>query len=158
MPKFGSRSLRNRDTIIPKLQEVLDLAILKMDFSVICGFRPEADQNKAYDEGKSTLRFPQSNHNVLPSKAVDLAPWPSLWSDIGKFYRLAAHMFRAANTIGVKLRWGGDWNRNGDLTDQKFNDLPHFESKGVASEAQIKHQEKLAKMYDAAAEKWEANH
>ena len=28
---------------------------------------------------------------------------------------------------GVDIRWGGDWNRNGDITDNGFDDLFHFE-------------------------------
>jgi len=158
MPKFGKRSTQNKKTLVQKLQDVLDIVILKMDISVICGTRGKEDQNKAYDEGKSTLRYPQSNHNKSPSSAVDVVPYPSLWSDVGKFYRLAAHMFRAANDVGIKLRGGLDWNRNGDLADQKFNDLPHFEEKGKATDDEIIQQEKLSKAYDKAAERWESNH
>ncbi len=158
MPSFGKRSKRNLDTLKPDLQAVLNEAIRYMDFSVIEGFRGEADQNKYFNEGKSKLRFPQSNHNKLPSKAVDLAPYPSLWSNIGKFYELADVMFKAANTLGVKLRWGGDWSRDGDVTDQKFNDLPHFELKGKAGKAEIKHQDLIAKSYGQAANSWNSNH
>lgn len=44
-----------------------------------------------------------------------------------RFYIQAGILMTAASSIGVKLRWGGDWNSNGNLVDQSFNDLPHFE-------------------------------
>lgn len=32
-----------------------------------------------------------------------------------------------AKVLGYALRWGGDWNGNGDMLDQNFHDLPHLE-------------------------------
>ena len=32
-----------------------------------------------------------------------------------------------ASQMGIKIRWGGDWDRDTDLSDNRFNDLPHFE-------------------------------
>jgi peptidoglycan L-alanyl-D-glutamate endopeptidase CwlK len=32
-----------------------------------------------------------------------------------------------ANTLGIKIRWGGDWNGDLQFRDEKFKDLPHFE-------------------------------
>ena len=29
--------------------------------------------------------------------------------------------------LGIKLRWGHDWDGDIDLNDQKFNDGPHYE-------------------------------
>ncbi len=31
---------------------------------------------------------------------------------------------------GVKIRWGGDWDMDGDLKDNSFDDLVHFEIVG----------------------------
>jgi hypothetical protein len=28
---------------------------------------------------------------------------------------------------GIVIRWGGDWDRDGSVLDQKFDDLFHFE-------------------------------
>ena len=30
-------------------------------------------------------------------------------------------------TWDIKLRWGGDWNMNFEVDDNKFDDFPHFE-------------------------------
>ncbi len=32
-----------------------------------------------------------------------------------------------ASQMGTPLRWGGDWDGDTELRDQKFVDLPHFE-------------------------------
>ncbi len=43
------------------------------------------------------------------------------------FARLAGHYEGVASVLGYTLRWGGDWDRDGDLLDQSFFDLPHLE-------------------------------
>ena len=40
---------------------------------------------------------------------------------------LAGAMISNADELDISIRWGGDWNGDGTLTDQTFNDLPHFE-------------------------------
>lgn len=35
--------------------------------------------------------------------------------------------FPVAKRLGLTLRWGGDWNRNGDYTDSDAFDGPHWE-------------------------------
>jgi len=32
-----------------------------------------------------------------------------------------------ASQMGIKIRWGGDWDSDGSVCDNKFNDLVHFE-------------------------------
>ena len=32
-----------------------------------------------------------------------------------------------ANRLGLKVRWGGDWDGDFEFKDQNFHDLPHFE-------------------------------
>ena len=40
---------------------------------------------------------------------------------------MAGFVMGIANTVGIKLRWGGDWDKDTELKDNKFNDLGHFE-------------------------------
>jgi hypothetical protein len=40
---------------------------------------------------------------------------------------LGAHAI--AQEEGFHIRWGGDWDGDGDLTDQQFDDLFHIEVK-----------------------------
>ena len=54
----------------------------------------------------------------------------TMWDDINQFYLMAGHIQSIAIRLGYKIRWGGDWDRDGDLTDQTFMDLGHFEILG----------------------------
>lgn len=131
MRQWGSRSLKVRSTLEPKLQRICDRLLAEVaDISLISGHRGEEEQNTLFAEGKSTLEYPQSKHNSYPSMAVDLQPYPyptserKLWGALGW---IAGNAVRIAREEGATLRWGGDWNRNGDLTDQTFDDLFHLE-------------------------------
>lgn len=61
------------------------------------------------------------------ARAVDLAPYPVVWTDLKKFAVIAGMMLAAANEMGVKLRWGGNWDGDNDLHDNKPEDPGHFE-------------------------------
>ncbi len=121
MPSFGRTSRQRLDTCDERLQAICHRAIEYYDFSVICGHRGKVAQNHAYDNGFSALRWPQSQHNQNPSLAVDLAPWPTLYTDTREFNRLATWILAAALEEGVRLTWGGHW--------RSFKDFPHFEIK-----------------------------
>lgn len=133
MPRFGQRSTTNLQQCHPDIQRVLTEAIKVFDFSVICGERNEEAQTIAFKGGKSKLEWPKSKHNKTPSMAVDICPWPIDWENVSSFKFLAghilgiAHMMLKDKTITHKFRWGGDWDSDKDMDDQKFNDLPHFE-------------------------------
>lgn len=131
MPRFGRASRQRLATCDPRLQEIFNEVIKTWDCTIVCGHRTEEDQNRAYDEKKSKLKFPKSKHNTYLSKAVDVAPYYAnvgiLWTDLGGFYMFAGYVIRVAEQLGYKLRYGGDWNGNKSTADQTFNDLPHFE-------------------------------
>ncbi len=131
MRKWGRNSLHVYNQLDPRLQGVVDRVLLEVaDVSLLTGHRPEDEQNAQFDAGTSALRWPDSRHNSMPAKAVDLQPYPrpaskeKLWASLAY---IAGHAIRIAASDGVILRWGGDWNRNGDLTDQTFDDLFHLE-------------------------------
>lgn len=100
------------------------------DISILCGHRGEAAQEEAYATGRSKVRWPNGKHNSLPSKAVDFQPYPvpesreKLWASLAY---IAGRAIEIGKRKGLKVRWGGDWNGDGDLTDQKFDDLYHLE-------------------------------
>ena len=132
MPRFGTRSKNNLATCHPDLQRLLNEVIKHYDCSVICGHRTKEDQNKAYHEGRSKIKWPNGKHNSSPSMAVDVVPWfstkPNIrWNDSKKFYHFAGYVLAVADQLGINLRWGGDWDGDGELHDQTFMDLPHFE-------------------------------
>jgi peptidoglycan L-alanyl-D-glutamate endopeptidase CwlK len=127
MPSFSERSQLRLATCDERLQRVLNEAIKHVDFSVLCGYRDKPEQERAYQRGLTKVQYPNSKHNSYPSLAVDIAPYPIDWKDAKRFYYLAGHVLAIAQMMGVNLRWGGDWDRDDDLSDQTFFDLPHFE-------------------------------
>ena len=135
---FGQTSLTRLSTAHPDLQRLMHAAMAKqlMDFSVIQGHRGQVEQDAAFASKASKVQWPNSRHNSNPSLAVDIAPYPIRWGDakdpqrgkaIGNFYRLAGIVLATARELDINVRWGGDWNMDGDIYDQKFDDLPHFE-------------------------------
>jgi len=100
-----------------------------MDFTILEGYRGEEKQNEAFDTGRSQLRYPESKHNTFPCLAVDIAPYPIDWQDTERFVLLAGVIKAVAHSLEVSdlIRWGGDWDRDGQMTDETFRDYPHFE-------------------------------
>jgi peptidoglycan L-alanyl-D-glutamate endopeptidase CwlK len=131
MPQFGAESTRQKLTCHPRLQLVLDEAIKYFDFAVVEGHRGKEAQNIAYAKHLSQLPWPLGNHNALPSRAADIAPYPIDWKEGEKPHLRFAFMMGvvwvAAAKVGVKIRFGMDWNRNLDPRDESFIDLPHVE-------------------------------
>jgi len=126
MPSFGKKSRIERDSCEEELIIVLDYAIQHVDFSVICGHRDMEEQNKAFNEGNSQLRYPNSNHNKWPARAVDIIPYPSGWDNLDKFNELSTYMYEGAIKYGVLIRWGGHWkNYTGQGDDDR--DWAHWE-------------------------------
>ena len=70
----------------------------------------------------------------LTGRAVDIAPYPVDWENLARFDYLAGAMFSYASMMGIKLRWGGDWDGNKEFGikgktkgTETFKDLVHFE-------------------------------
>jgi hypothetical protein len=131
MPKFGSASKRELKSCVAELQTLANEVIKIFDFSVLEGHRNERDQNIAFAKGASQRQWPLGEHNSKPSKAMDVSPWPIDWKNEEvarqRFVLLAGFMLCTALRLGIKLRWGGDWNGNLDTRDEKFRDYGHFE-------------------------------
>ena len=132
MYKYSKRSRERLATCDPRLQEIMNELIKIMDVSIVCGHRTKKEQDEAYAKGNSKIQYPNSNHNALPSDAVDVAPYINggiPWNKAKYFYLMAGAIKAIAQEKCINIRWGGDWDRDGDLDDQEFNDLVHFELK-----------------------------
>lgn len=138
MPAYSAASRERLATCHVDLQTICNEVIKYTDHTVVQGFRNQAEQNEAFEAGHSTLKWPRSKHNQQPSMAVDLAPYvPEIngldWEDIKAFCVLAGYVMAIADQlleggrITHRIRWGGDWDRDGRTVDQTFHDLPHFE-------------------------------
>ncbi len=57
-----------------------------------------------------------------------LVRWKGVWN-LCRFYYFAGFVMGTAAAMGVRLRWGGDWDGDTELDDQKFRDLVHFEER-----------------------------
>lgn len=128
--EFGHKSREVFATLDPRLQRVVKELLCYVDVSLIQGHRGKAEQNALYVQSKTKVKWPRSKHNRLPSLAVDVQPFPlpqdenDLRAALGYIAGLA---MRIADEEDVQLRWGGDWNMNGDVTDNGFDDLWHLE-------------------------------
>ena len=128
MPSFGQRSLENLFGVHPDIVAVLDEAIKYYDFSVLEGVRTLKRQKVLCGEGKShTLNSKHLRQLDGYSHAVDVAPYPLDWKDKRRFAYLAGLIMGIAETKGVALTWGNDWDNDGDFDEHKLQDGPHFQ-------------------------------
>tara|TARA_R110002167_G_scaffold148194_4_gene341098 strand:+ start:521 stop:910 length:390 start_codon:yes stop_codon:yes gene_type:complete len=127
MPKFGKKSKENLSTCHEDLQKVFNEVIKHVDCSVLEGHRDEKRQEKLFSEGKTKVHYPMGRHNTKPSRAVDVVPYPVDWKARERFHLFSGYVIGMARGMGISLRWGGDWNMNFNVNDNKFDDFPHFE-------------------------------
>ena len=134
--RLGNTSRERLETCDPRLQLVIRgaLATGLIDMSVTEGVRSEQKQNEYYAAGKSRLKWPRGKHNVTSpdqkSTAVDVAPYVNgkLSYDQRHCCFMAGIIMGVAQSIGFKIRWGGNWDMDGEpVSDQDFQDLVHFE-------------------------------
>jgi len=135
--KFGKRSQTNLSDVHPDLIRVAErvLSFGVMDFSVIEGHRSIERQKELYDDGKTQIdgTNKKGKHNYKPSHAIDVLPYPAVvngvnvWTDNHRWCVLAGLFYAAAKLEDVSIRWGGDWDSDGNNADSKFNDMPHYE-------------------------------
>jgi peptidoglycan L-alanyl-D-glutamate endopeptidase CwlK len=136
MPSFSETSKQRLATCDSRLQLICNEAIEIVDFVVLEGHRGKEAQNKAFETGASKKRWPDGNHNALPSRAIDIAPFlPEVkidWKDLVAFGRLMGIVHASAHKHGIKLRFGLDWDGDFRTTaindpNEHFLDAPHVE-------------------------------
>lgn len=134
--KFGTRSMLRLRGVKEPLRKVAIHAIelSSVDFTVLEGVRTPERQAQLYAQGRTspgkivtwTMR---SKH--IDGLAVDLAPVNADgsidWNDPKKFDQMAEAVFAAAKELGVEIRWGADWDRDGNKREKGEHDSPHFE-------------------------------
>jgi len=76
------------------------------DCHVAYAFRGKKEQDDAYASGKSALKWPNSKHNVTPSRAIDLF----FQDDQGKGSWPTERFKEIHVRCGAGLRWGGDFS------------------------------------------------
>ena len=127
MPQFGIRSRYNLKNVHKDLVKLAEAVVEKYDCTVLSGYRGKDEQDDLFHSGQSKLEYPNSKHNKSPSRAIDLVPYPIDWQNKERFYHFAGYVKSVADSMGLRIRWGGDWDMDGEFKDQTFHDLPHFE-------------------------------
>lgn len=152
---LSGRSLNNLNGVHPNLVAVVKRAIelTKQDFVVIEGVRSREQCMINYGKGRTAA---QCTAKGIPAKyarpkeakvtwlsnpfgskhcpqkdgyshAVDICPYPVDWSDTKKFDAIAKAMLDAGRELGVNVRWGADWDKDGKPRERGESDSPHFE-------------------------------
>ncbi len=123
--KFGKKSLERLRTCHDDLQLLCHAVLEDMDITILCGHRGEKEQNEAFKAGNSQLKFPNSKHNSVPARAVDVAPYKVGigvdWNDIEAFEKMCSLFEQHAEKMGIEIRLGRDFS---------FRDLVHIELEG----------------------------
>lgn len=132
MYKFSSKSQAKLNECHKDIQIICNELIKYIDFTVVTGYRSPEEQLKKYQQGFSKVK--KGKHNYNPSLAIDIQPYPlSNNQKREQFYYLAgffmgiAKMLKAEGLITHDIRFGGDWDKDGEIIDNSFDDLYHFE-------------------------------
>lgn len=150
MFKLSARSEKALVGVDPKLVAVVRRAIqiTPVDFMVVEGVRTREQCMINYGKGRTVaqlkakgipanyskpaaakvtwLNDPFASKHCF-GKAVDLLPAPYDWKDTKPFDQVAKAMLQAAKELGVKVRWGADWDADGKPREKGEADSPHFE-------------------------------
>ena len=149
MAKFGKQSTANKETCFLALQITAEDVVLDFDHSIRCGHRSEEDQQAAFDSGASKAKPGESKHNHNDEKgnpaslAVDAYPYPISGAEWAEFVRqgrdsklfarfalIAGAYIAAGRSNGLLIRWGADWDGDGQELGDGFLDAPHLEVVG----------------------------
>lgn len=156
MRVFSARSRMYLNQCDPRFTAVAEDVLQLKDCSIIEGHRTEERQNQLYPKF-TKVKWPDSKHNKMPSEAIHIVPYiPGIGAITGhssqavklaamidstvddakqrireEFTYLAGLMVMCGRKHNVKIRWGGDWDRDGDLFENNFDDLAHYEIEGI---------------------------
>jgi peptidoglycan L-alanyl-D-glutamate endopeptidase CwlK len=119
MPSFSIVSRNRLMTCHPELRHLFTEVVKTMDCTVLCGYRDQIEQDRAFRLGHSKLMFPKSKHNTYPSRAVDVVPFPLDWNDTSTFRVFSQRVLKMSRELGIEVKWGGLFTN--------FQDMPHWE-------------------------------
>ena len=127
MPEFSSTSRGQLMTCHDDLIRLFVEVVKEFDCKIIIGHRIKWEQDEAFKDKMSKVKWPNSLHNKYPSRAVDVIPYPVDWKDEDRNHMFGGYVLGVAKQLRIRVRWGHDWNKNKKLDDQKFIDSPHYE-------------------------------
>lgn len=124
---YGKTSLERLETVDRRHQIAAMKVADKYDTSIIEGHRSVERQLELYEQRPRVTHVKFGKHNVKPSMAIDMAPYPIDWSDEEQMVEFGYFVLGVYHGIGVPCRWGGDFDRDMEWRDSTFFDLVHFE-------------------------------
>lgn len=132
MTGFDAADLARLERLHPLLKQLFVEARKQTAFTIRDTNRGRADQEAAFKAKRSTVHFGDSAHNWSPSLAADIYPLPVDFDHQAAYAKLYVPLQIGilkplAAKLNIPIRQGIDWNRNGNLTDDKWDDLPHVE-------------------------------
>lgn len=133
MPRFSNSSFSKLTTCHVDLQVLFCEIVKTFDCKILQGFRNQEEQEAAFEDGNTKLKWPDGKHNRMPSMAVDVAPYPIDFKNIKRFYWFGGYVLGIAQKlkeegrISHSVRFGGDWDSDKNIDDENFLDLLHFE-------------------------------
>lgn len=145
MNVFSAKSLANLEGVHPDLVKLHNAVLPIFDHSITDGKRTLDEQRKNVEKGVSktldSKHLPQTADGL--SHATDSVPYPTDWAKVQKgldalkradpemqvarFYYFQGVMKGVASQLGIQIRQGVDWDRDTQVGDQSFIDLPHNE-------------------------------
>lgn len=130
---LSDRSLNRLEGVNQKLISLCLLAIKRtpIDFGIawMGGKRTAEKQNQLFKDGYSKCDGYINISKHQNGDAVDIIVFVGSKVVENKEMScfLAGVFFSCASELNIKIRWGLDWNQNGDIRDNKFNDQYHIE-------------------------------
>jgi len=128
---YGKTSLKRLSTCSNAVQCVMVRVSDYLNVSILCGHRGEDQQKRAFEKGFSKVNWPDSDHNILPSDAVDAGIFrPDLknvdYDDPMAFGFLAGVIHVCAELENCVAIWGHDWDHDFNFKEHDFKDKPHW--------------------------------
>ncbi len=129
--RLGTRSLKRLQGVHPDILAVTHYAIRvsTIDFGIprTGGVRSSETQDRLTAAGKSRAKYPRHvTGHAVDIAALDPQTGKSTWEP-GIVLQVHEAFRKAAAALDVPLRWGGDWNGNGNIREKGENDLVHHE-------------------------------
>lgn len=153
MNNYSKSSKDKLKTCHPKIQEIMNKVIEGFDNTITEGIRDKETQDKYFESGASTVKWPNSEHNVENSedlsRAIDSIPYPidyryekallnaiedgnleevmDIIHNIERWFMYIGFIKGVAFEKGIEVVSGADWDSDNQMSDQRFDDLPHLQ-------------------------------
>ena len=127
MFKFSEQSEQLLNTVRKELNILAHkvLEVSPFDFSITCGYRSQALQERYVKEGKSKTL--SSRH--IEGKAIDIVPFINGKQDyeaIEELLQILGVFKAVAKQLNIKIRCGDNWNNGKYIRENNWKDYYHI--------------------------------